>query len=135
VRTVTNASNSWVYLDVTLIEKDTGRTYQLGREVSYYYGSSGGESWSEGDNSDRARVAALPPGTYYMEIEASGDPRGRSVAGRVEVFRDPPDWTNLVLVVLMLALFPIGVWWRSSAYESRRWAESDYAESDDDDDD
>ncbi len=135
IRTVTNTANSWVFLDMTLIEKNTGRTYQLGREVSYYYGSSGGESWSEGDRKDRARIADLPPGTYYLEIEASGDTRGRSVSGRVEVFRDPPDWTNLIIVIVLLALFPLGAWWRSSAFEKRRWAESDYAPGADDDDD
>jgi hypothetical protein len=135
VRSVTNANNSWVYLDMTLIEKDTGRTYRLGREVSYYYGSSGGDSWSEGSNDDRARIAALPPGTYYMEIEASGASSGRPVAGQVQVFRDPPDWTNLVLVLGALMLVPIGAWWRSAAFEKRRWAESDYAPTSKDDDD
>jgi len=135
IRSKTNASNSWVYLDMTLIEKNTGRTYRLGREVSYYYGSSGGESWSEGDRQDRARVAELPPGTYYLEIEASGATRGRSVSGRIEIFRDPPDWTNVIIVIVVLALFPLAAWWRSAAFERRRWAESDYAPSGDDDDD
>ncbi len=135
IKSATNANNSWVYVDMTLIEKNTGRTYRLGREVSYYYGSSGGDSWSEGDSTDRARIADLPPGTYYMEIEASGANSGRPVAGHVSVFRDPPDWTNLILVVMLLALFPIGAWWRSASFEKRRWAESDYAPSEDDDDD
>lgn len=135
IRTVADVNNSWVFLGMTLIEKNTGATYQLGREVSYYYGSSGGESWSEGDQDDRARVASLPPGTYYLEIEPEGEARGRPVSGRVDVFRDPPDWTNFVIALLVLLAFPILVSWRAAAFERRRWAESDYAPSSDGDDD
>lgn len=138
VRSVADVNNSWVYLNVTLIEKNTGATYQLGREVSYYHGSSGGESWTEGDQADRARIASVPPGTYYLEIEPEGEARGRMVSGRVDVFRDPPDWTNFVIALVILGLFPVRALWRSAAFERRRWAESDYAPasggSDDDDD-
>jgi len=135
VRTVASVNNSWVFLGMTLVEQNTGATYQLGREVSYYHGSSGGESWSEGSQKDDARVASLPPGTYYLEIEPEGDLRGHAVAGWVEVFRDPPDWTNLLIALGVLLFFPLAAWWRSAAFERRRWAESDYAPSGDDDDD
>lgn len=136
VRTIADVDNSWVFLAMTLVEKNTGATYQLGREVAYYRGSSGGESWSEGAQDDRARVASLPPGTYYLEIEPEGDARSRrAIRGQVEVFRDPPDWTNLLILLAVLAFFPLRAWWRSAAFERRRWAESDYAPSADDDDD
>ncbi|MCZ7566849.1 MAG: DUF4178 domain-containing protein [Burkholderiales bacterium] len=135
VRTVADVDNSWVFLGMTLVEKNTGATYQLGREVAYYHGSSGGESWTEGSRDDRARVASLPPGTYYLEIEPEGDARSRrAIRGRVEVFRDPPDWTNLLILFGVLAFFPVRALWRSAAFERRRWAESDYAPGDDDDD-
>jgi hypothetical protein len=134
IRTIADVNNSWVFLGMTLIEKNTGATYQLGREVSYYYGSSGGESWSEGGQDDRARVASLPPGTYYLEIEPEADLRGRMISGRVDIFRDPPDWTNFIIAIVVLLIFPVAALWRSAAFERKRWAESDYAPDSDDDD-
>ena len=43
VRNDTNLSNNWIGLDMVLVNKVTGLAWLASREVSYYYGSSGGE--------------------------------------------------------------------------------------------
>jgi hypothetical protein len=136
MKTDASVNNSWVYLDMTLVDEKSGDTWKLGREVSFYHGVDDGESWSEGGPEDSARVARVPPGRYYLDIDLEGDPRGSRVAGRVTVTRAPPDWTNWFLAVFGLLLFPLFAAWRASRFEARRWAESDHVpvSSDDDDD-
>jgi len=135
ISTVANLSNNWVYLDMTLVEETTGASWKLGREVAYYQGVEGGESWSEGSPSDDARVARVPPGRYYLDIDLEGDSRGSRVIGQVRVTREAPDWTNWFLAVAALSLFPLFAWWRGSKFEAKRWAESDHAPAASDDDD
>jgi hypothetical protein len=135
IKTDASVNNSWVYLDMTLVDEKSGDTWKLGREVSFYHGVDDGESWSEGGPEDSARVAQVPPGRYYLDIDLEGDPRGSRVAGRVTVTRAPPDWTNWFLAVFGLLLFPLFAAWRASRFEARRWAESDHAPASSDDDD
>ena len=91
---------------MTLVEEKTGESWQLGREVAYYAGVDDGESWSEGGRDDQARVARVPPGRYYLDIDLEGDPRGSRVSGRIVVTRDPPDWTNYFLALVRARALP-----------------------------
>jgi len=56
VLTEANVSNSWIYLNYALIDQDTGRAWDFGREVSYYSGSDSDGSWTEGSRKDKVIV-------------------------------------------------------------------------------
>lgn len=126
----TNLSNNWLYLDMQLVERDSGRHYQIGREVSYYSGWDTDGSWSEGSAQDEVVLSEVPPGQYFLEIDAEMQAGASQINDYLEVKRDVPGWTNFFLTLMGLALFPIIVWWRKSSFETRRWAESDYAPDD-----
>lgn len=132
----TNLDNNWLYLDMTLVETGTGTSYHMGREISYYHGYDGGESWSEGNARDEAVLSEIPAGNYLLEIDAEL-PSGwnASSTDQIRVRRDVPGWTNFFLTLFGLMIFPIITWWRSHSFETRRWAESDYASSSSDGDD
>jgi hypothetical protein len=96
----------------------------------------GGESWSEGSRNDEVVFKAVPPGTYYLTVDADLPPDRPVARDSLEVVRDAPVWSNLVLVLVFLALFPVLAWLRWNAFETRRWADSDHprVSSNDDDD-
>lgn len=134
----TDVDNNWVGLNTTLVEKNTGEAYQGAQEISYYSGSEGGESWSEGSRDDAIAFRNVPAGTYYLnvEYELGGDrnlnPR---VVDTIEVIRNPVPWSNYVLVILFLLAFPLFSRWRRNAFEAERWNESDLGGGDSEDED
>lgn len=123
----TSVSNEWVYFDYALMNTGSGNVREFGREVSYYFGREGGESWSEGSTDDRAVIPAVSPGEYMLRIAPEGPTR---VTYQVTLRRDVPV-TMFYLLALIVILLPAAfAVFRYTAFESKRWAESDYADDD-----
>ncbi|MEW5929421.1 MAG: DUF4178 domain-containing protein [Gemmatimonadota bacterium] len=129
VEVTTDVSNNWVFFNYALINQQTGQAIEFGREVSYYYGRDGGEDWTEGDKMDEARVPSVPPGRYVLRIEPDGP---AAVSYTVTLRRDVPGVGFFFLALLVLAVPPVFALLGAGAFESSRWAESDYAPEDDD---
>jgi hypothetical protein len=126
VKTSANVSNSWIYLNYALISQDTGRAWDFGREVSYYYGRDSDGSWTEGSRRDRVIVPAVPAGHYYLRIEPESDASHPAINYTVTVTRDVPvfsfyGWAFLALLV-PAALISL----KALSFERQRWAESDH---------
>lgn len=64
-------SNAWTYFEVT-VSKDGHDYFTIGKEISYYHGYSGGESWSEGSKSTSAYFRLPEQGMYELHISAEG---------------------------------------------------------------
>ena len=122
----TDVDNNWVGINTTLVEKASGEAYQGAQELSYYQGVDQGENWSEGSRSDAIAFKNIPPGTYYLTIEYElGTDKKGAITDTIEVTRNPASWSNYVLVMIFLALFPLYSRWRRTAFEAQRWNESD----------
>jgi hypothetical protein len=134
----TDLENGWAYFSLALVNEVAGTAFDFGREVSYYHGVDQGESWSEGSRRDRVRIPSVPPGVYYLRVAPELPPDAtRRVGYELAVRRDVPAWPYFGIVLLLLALPPVFAATRVAAFESARWAESDYASgggSDEDDD-
>lgn len=138
VRNDTNLSNNWIGLDMVLVNKVTGLAWPASREVSYYYGSSGGESWSEGSRDDDVVFLDIPAGTYYLTLDPEMAPgKPLAVRDQITVFTGGVSWSNFIFVMIFLVVFPVFTRLRHAGFEAKRWAESDHAPevSDDSDDD
>ncbi|HRD67938.1 MAG TPA: DUF4178 domain-containing protein [Candidatus Competibacter sp.] len=129
IRAETNLDNNWIYLDLALIERDTGASREIGREISYYQGVDEGERWSEGDASDEAALSEVPAGIYYLSIEGELPPTSPTVTCTFTIFRDVPSWSNFFLALLGLLIVPFIFRWRARAFERSRWADSDHGPS------
>lgn len=126
----TDLDNRWLYIDIALINRQTGETIRLGREVSYYHGRDVDGSWSEGSRDDEALLGVVPTGEYLLEVEAETEARSSSVVDRIQMVHDVPVWSSLWLMLGTLAILPFWIWQRGTSFERRRWAESDYGGSD-----
>ncbi|MCC7382150.1 MAG: DUF4178 domain-containing protein [Deltaproteobacteria bacterium] len=130
-----DVDNSWAFVAGALINDESGEVRQFGIEVSYYHGSSGGESWSEGSPRDSVVLGSVTPGQYLLRFDPQWDtdaPRGPyhgrtptmlQVRARSQVFL----FSHLVLVFIILWIYPALLVVRRAAFEGRRWQESDYA--------
>lgn len=128
VRNTTSLDNNWLGLNLTLVDKNRGNAWPASRELAYYYGNDGGESWSEGNRQDEVVFPDIPPGTYYLTVDADLAPeKPVPVHDRMEVMSVGAGWSNFVLLLIFLALFPIFTRLRHAAFEVQRWAESDHA--------
>ncbi len=128
VRNTTSLDNNWLGLNLTLVDKNRGNAWPASRELAYYYGYDGGESWSEGNRQDEVVFADIPPGTYYLTVDPDLAPeKPVPVHDRMEVMSVGAGWSNFLLLLFFLAIFPIFTRLRHAAFEVRRWAESDHA--------
>ena len=126
VKTTTDVNNRWIYLNYALINEDTGKAWDFGREVSYYHGYDSDGSWTEGGQNDSMAVPSVPAGRYYLRVEPEGDPGYGVTYYTVTVKRDVPQYSLYGLALLALLIPAVLLTWRTLSFEHLRWAESDH---------
>lgn len=66
----TDVRNDWAYYDMTVVDATTKQeVYSLAKEVSYYEGYDGEESWSEGSRDVAAYFNVKKSGDYILKIK------------------------------------------------------------------
>lgn len=127
VRNKTTLDNNWIGLEMLLVNKVTGTAWPAARELSFYQGYDDGH-WTEGSNEDEVVFLDIPPGTYYVAVDPDmSAEKPVPVGDTIEVLSGGTGWSNFVLVMLFLVIFPIFTRLRHAAFEAKRWAESDHA--------
>jgi hypothetical protein len=138
--------NNWIELGLWLVNERGGEARAGTVELSRYTGWDAEDGrWVE-DNQRRALVFRdVPAGDWRVMVEQSLDPsalRSPASAGfrlpvsvSLRVDRAPPPWSNLFVFLFVILLWPLYTFLRMSMFETRRWAESDHAGGDYDEDD
>jgi hypothetical protein len=118
--------NSWVYATVDLVHEASGELRSYGAELSYYYGTEGGESWSEGSHTDEHIFSAGRAGSHVLRLELQ-TPGPSNQRPDVEIAQDVFALGQLGLVLLSLAVPGALIALAQYVFERTRWSESDFA--------
>ncbi len=94
--------------------------------VEYYSGYSGGESWSEGNQTTEKMISALPAGTYQILLQPYRENFSSINDFNLSIVADVPIWSNFWITAALILLFPAIHWLREYTFEKRRWMNSDY---------
>jgi hypothetical protein len=118
-------ANDWFFGDFVLVNEQTGEEIEFTKEVSYYYGVDGGESWSEGSTTGKAFLSKIPEGRYHLLIYPEFSFNNKEFS--LKVIRDDWNMSNFWSALILILLFPAYYLIRSYYIEEQRWADSDYS--------
>jgi len=127
--------NAWAFISMALINEQTGQAFDFGRQISYYYGTDGGEAWTEDQRSDETTLPSIPGGRYYLRVEPETEATPstalmgtavKPIKYNIKMTRDVPFYFRYFLGIFLL-LIPLPFMGRKgSNFERQRWTESDY---------
>lgn len=126
-------SNSWAALDVDLINEQSQEVESVNIPIEYYTGVDSDGAWSEGGQSEDATTSSLPAGKYTLRIEGTWQEWQRPMPVKVKVEQGVTRGVNFICALIVLLLIPVFGLIRKVSFESRRWSESMFGSTDDDD--
>lgn len=118
-------SNDWFFGDFVLVDEKNQTEYEFSKEIEYYFGSEGGESWTEGSKEGEAFLSQIPAGRYHLNIYPEFSFENKQFT--IEVRRDVPNMSNMWSTLVLIGLFPAYYFIRRYYIESKRWSDSDYS--------
>ena len=118
-------ANQWLELPVSLVNEQTGQGFEFTKNIEFYSGVEGGESWSEGSRSANAVLSRVPAGRYHLNFYPFTE-KGVAPEIRVNVWADPPLPSNFFIVLALILLVPCLQLLLGHLHERNRWENSDY---------
>ena len=122
-------ANNWLEVDMSFVNKNTSKAYDLLESVEYYSGYDSDGSWSEGSYTKDEIMSSIPGGVYDVVLAADSGlfQSGQPVTFNMQVVRNVESWSNFGWTVFLLMVYPLIFLTRSGAFEKKRWYDSDYA--------
>jgi len=118
--------NAWLGMDASLIEETTGKTYPAEVTVEYYHGYDEG-TWTEGSQKASTDLPGVPAGRYHLELLPETDLSVTQLPFSVTLLHGGVFWSNFLLCLLAIAIWPAWAFFRYHRFESQRWSQSDFS--------
>jgi hypothetical protein len=120
-----NVNNSWLDLDLALVNVQTNQSFPAGVELSYYSGADEDGPWSEGSPTASVSLPGIPPGEYFLAIDPDADPQIQSLPFTVRVEAGGVYASNFIVMLGLVMFYPAMLLWRRHTFERERWEDSD----------
>lgn len=122
-------NNSFVELDVDLVNDQSQEIETVTIPIEYYTGTDSDGAWSEGGQSQDATVSSLPGGKYTLRVEGTWQNSTQSMPISVRVEQNVIRGVNFICALIVLAIMPIVGIFRKFTFESARWKDSMFGSS------
>ncbi len=122
-------NNSFVDLDVDLINEESQEVESVNVPIEYYTGTDSDGAWSEGGQSQDATVSSLPAGKYTLRVEGTWQVAAQPMPINVKVEQNVIRGVNFICGLIVLAIVPILGLLRKFTFESARWKDSMFGSS------
>jgi len=109
-------NNSWIGLDLQLINQKTGEAFDGYISVEYYHGEDSDGPWSEGGRTASTSIPAVPPGVYTLVVSMEADAPIMTMPYTVKVNSGGTYLSNLFLAGFILLLWPLITLYRRHRY-------------------
>jgi hypothetical protein len=119
--------NSWLDLDMDLVNAKTDETFPAPVEISYYHGYDSDGAWTEGSQKAEIALPAVPAGEYFLTVEPSADAKINRLPFTVRVKSGGVFFGNCIVVLVLVMFYPIMLLWRLYRREKERWSDSDFS--------
>lgn len=133
ITAVAPVNNSWADLDVDLINDQSQEVESVNIPIEYYSGTDSDGAWTEGGQSQDATISSLPSGKYTLRVEGTWQNWQQSMPVTVKVEQGVNRGVNFCCSLVLLLIVPVLGLLRKFSFESKRWSESMFSTSSDDD--
>jgi Domain of unknown function (DUF4178) len=118
--------NSWASVQIALINETTNDEFYASKDIEYYHGYTDGESWSEGDNSEKFNICGVSEGKYHLVITPQKAPEDRlNNFLKVNVFWNSPSMINVWIPIVIMLIIVVIAFFLERDFERKRWLDSD----------
>ncbi len=122
-------NNSFVELDVDLVNEQSQDVESVVIPIEYYTGTDSDGAWTEGSQSQDATLSSLPAGKYTLRVQGTWQNSTQPMPVAVRVEQNVVRGINFLCALIVLAIVPIIGLFRKITFESSRWKDSMFGSS------